>query len=1153
MGISDCLKERILVLDGAMGTMIQSLQLPDTAYEWVGEDCPCCHRQHTSQKGNNDVLNILAPDSIASIHQAYIDAGADLITTNTFSSNRISQQEYGMSEHVVELNREGARIARSVADACVGRKVWVVGTMGPTSKTLSLSPDMNHPEARAVDFGEMVAAYYEQASALIEGGVDVLMLETCFDALNAKAALYAIQQYNDSHALEEPFPVMVSVAVSDRSGRTLTGQTIEAFYQSVCHYPLLSFGMNCSLGAEAMLPMIRDISRFAHCPVSVHPNAGLPNEMGLYDEQPETTARFISQMVQEGLLNIVGGCCGTTPSHIRAIAKVVKGIRPRHADVPHDSLMRVSGLETYAIGTSITVPSFTNIGERTNVAGSRKFARLIAEQKYEEAAIVALHQIDNGASVIDINMDDAMLDSRKEMETFVRYIENDPGIARAALMIDSSDWSTIIAGLQNAQGKCIVNSISLKNGEQDFLQKAREIRRYGAAVVVMAFDEDGQATIYERKIAICQRAYKLLVDIGFPAEDIIFDVNVLSIGTGIAEHANYGVDFIRAVAWVKQHLPGAKTSGGISNLSFAFRGNNPVREAMHSAFLYHAIKAGLDMGIVNPSMLKVYDDIEPALLERVEAVILNETPNATERLIDMAEKLKGTSSSSAESGAEQLQWRSGNVEERLSHSLSQGIEDYLETDLQEALQTYGGNPVSIIEGPLMQGMEHVGQLFGEGKMFLPQVVKSAKVMRKAVEILQPYLSKGQIQAPVAHHPTIVLATVKGDVHDIGKNIVGIVMGCNGFHVIDLGVMVSNETILDAVKQYQPSIVAVSGLITPSLKEMEELCRLFQQHRLTIPVFVGGATTSPVHTAVKLAPLYDGLVAYGSDASYSSVLAKRYLADPLVTTQQVKAEQQMLRDQYEQRKQELVSEEEAERHAPVLAFTGKPWADAHVLDAVADGLASCTLDDVEPLIDWRMLLYFWGFRGQSLQEIIVNAEAQKTLNEARALFEELKGRGLLQPKGLLRFFTARRQGNDILFADGQRMNMPRNRVKGGKYRSLSDFLPKDYDVPVGLFCLTTSAPHDTKTYEGLMHHALSARVVEATAEWMEQRLVAATGQKIIRPAIGYPLCPDHSLKRVLFDMTDAERVLGVSLTENYSILPSATVCGLVISHPEACYS
>ena len=1153
MGISDCLKERILVLDGAMGTMIQSLQLPDTAYEWVGEDCPCCHCQHTSQKGNNDVLNILSPDSIASIHQAYIDAGADLITTNTFSSNRISQQEYGMSEHVVELNREGARIARSVADACVGRKVWVVGTMGPTSKTLSLSPDMNHPEARAVDFEEMVAAYYEQASALIEGGVDVLMLETCFDALNAKAALYAIQQYNDSHALEEPFPVMVSVAVSDRSGRTLTGQTIESFYQSVCHYPLLSFGMNCSLGAEAMLPMIRDISRFAHCPVSVHPNAGLPNEMGLYDEQPETTARFISQMVQERLLNIVGGCCGTTPSHIRAIAKVVKGIRPRHADVPHDSLMRVSGLETYAIGTSITVPSFTNIGERTNVAGSRKFARLIAEQKYEEAAIVALHQIDNGASVIDINMDDAMLDSRKEMETFVRYIENDPGIARAALMIDSSDWSTIIAGLQNAQGKCIVNSISLKNGEQDFLQKAREIRRYGAAVVVMAFDEEGQATIYERKIAICQRAYKLLVDIGFPAEDIIFDVNVLSIGTGIAEHANYGVDFIRAVAWVKQHLPGAKTSGGISNLSFAFRGNNPVREAMHSAFLYHAIKEGLDMGIVNPSMLKVYDDIEPALLERVEAVILNETPNATERLIDMAEKLKGTSSSSAESGAEQLQWRSGNVEERLSHSLSQGIEDYLETDLQEALQTYGGNPVSIIEGPLMQGMEHVGQLFGEGKMFLPQVVKSAKVMRKAVEILQPYLSKGQIQAPVAHHPTIVLATVKGDVHDIGKNIVGIVMGCNGFHVIDLGVMVSNETILEAVKQYQPSIVAVSGLITPSLKEMEELCRLFQQHRLTIPVFVGGATTSPVHTAVKLAPLYDGLVAYGGDASYSSVLAKRYLADPLVTTQQVKAEQQMLRDQYEQRKQELVSEEEAERHAPVLAFTGKPWADAHTLDAVADGLASCTLDDVEPLIDWRMLLYFWGFRGQSLQEIIVNADVQKTLNEARALFEELKGRGLLQPKGLLRFFTARRQGNDILFADGQRMNMPRNRVKGGKYRSLSDFLPKDYDVPVGLFCLTTSAPHDTKTYEGLMHHALSARVVEATAEWMEQRLVAATGQRIIRPAIGYPLCPDHSLKRVLFDMTDAERVLGVSLTENYSILPSTTVCGLVISHPEACYS
>ncbi len=1160
MGIRDCIKDRILVLDGAMGTMIQSLQLPDAAYEWTGEACPCCHLQHASQKGNNDVLNILAPDAIASIHQAYVDAGADLITTNTFSSNRISQQEYGMAGHVSELNRQGARIARRVADACHDRKVWVVGTMGPTSKTLSLSPDLNHPEARAVSFEEMAAAYHEQVEALIEGGVDMLMLETCFDALNAKAALYAIQQYNADHKISEPFPVMVSVTVSDRSGRTLTGQTIEAFYQSICHYPLLSFGMNCSLGVEDLYPFIRQLAPQLPCAVSLHPNAGLPNEMGQYDQEPEVMGRWIRQMAEEGLLNIAGGCCGTTPDHIRAIALAVQGVKPRPLCPRQDFFLKVSGLEVYDIGISAnsgaTSATFTNIGERTNVAGSRKFARLIAEQKYDEAAIVALHQIDNGASVIDINMDDAMLDSRKEMEAFIRYIENDPGIARAALMIDSSDWPTIIAGLQNAQGKCIVNSISLKNGEQDFLQKARELRRYGAAVVVMAFDEQGQATVYERKTAICQRAYQLLRNIGFPAEDIIFDVNVLSVGTGIEEHANYGLDFIRAVAWVKQNLPGAKTSGGISNLSFAFRGNNPVREAMHSVFLYHAIRAGLDMGIVNPSMLQVYDDIEPTLLKRVEAVILNQSPEATERLIALAETMKEHAQKNAAAVPEQQEWRSWKVEERLGYALSKGVEDHLEADLQEALETCSGDAVRVIEGPLMQGMERVGQLFGEGKMFLPQVVKSAKVMRKAVAILQPFLPNAQQQTSGSQQPTIVLATVKGDVHDIGKNIVGIVLGCNNFNVIDLGVMVPNEAILEATLKYNPVLVGVSGLITPSLKEMEDLCRLFQQHHLTIPIFVGGATTSPVHTAVRLAPLYDGLVAYGGDASNSSVMAKRYLADPLATTQQLKAEQQDIREAYELRKQPIVSFEEANRRAPVLAFPRHPWAEPDQLRTIESEAAALTLDDVEPLIDWRMLLLFWGFRGETLQQQLVHDEARKTLDDARRLLLRLKASGALRPQALLQFEMARRQDNDIRFDDGHCMPMLRSQQADGHCRSLADFLPADTSVPVGLFCITTAdSPADNldkKTYEGLMHHALRARVVEAAAEWIDRRLTEATGAKLIRPAIGYPVCPDHALKRILFDMTGAGQRLGVTLTESYSIQPSTTVCGLFISHPEACY-
>lgn len=1154
MRFEDCLKERILILDGAMGTMIQSLQLPDSVYEWTGEACPCCRQRHSSQKGNNDMLNILAPDAIASIHQAYVDAGVDLITTNTFSSNRISQHEYGTAEHVRELNLKGAQIARRVADACSDRKIWVVGTMGPTSKTLSLSPDLNHPEARTVSFEEMAEAYYEQAEALTSGGVDLLMLETCFDALNTKAALYAIQRLNDEQQRAEPFPVMVSLSINDRSGRTLTGQTTEAFYNSISHYPILSFGMNCSLGAEALHPHVRELNNYTRCAVSLHPNAGLPNEMGLYDERPETTARHLRLIAEEGLVNIVGGCCGTTPAHIRAIADAVRGMTPRKVILPTDNRLKVSGLEVCHIGASGDA-SFTNIGERTNVAGSRKFARLIAEKKYDEAATIAQHQIENGASIIDINMDDAMLDSRKEMETFVRYIENDPNISRAALMIDSSDWPTIVAGLQNAQGKCIVNSISLKNGEEDFVRKARELRRYGAAVVVMAFDEEGQATVYERKIAICQRAYKLLLSIGFPAEDIIFDVNVLSVGTGIEEHANYGIDFIRAVEWIKNNLPGAKTSGGISNLSFAFRGNNIVREAMHSAFLYHAIRVGLDMGIVNPSMLQVYDDIDPQLLTDVEDVILNRRSDATERLIVLANELKNNSKEAEANSPALQEWRTWKVEERLAYALSKGIEDFLASDLHETLQACHQDPIEVIEGPLMKGMERVGQLFGEGKMFLPQVVKSAKVMRKAVEILQPFMPNTQ-HTPNVQHPTIVLATAKGDVHDIGKNIVGIVLGCNNFQVIDLGVMVPNETILEATLKYNPVMVGVSGLITPSLKEMEDLCRLFQQHHLTTPISVGGATTSPIHTAVKLAPLYDGLVAYGGDASYSSVLAKRLTTSALATACQIKAEQQAIREDYERKRQETVSIEEACRlMRPLPSPPYKNWIDDETIKALEEKVASLTVTDVADRIDWRMLLMFWGFRGESLDRQLQNEEARKTLGEAKEMLRRLMAEDKIRLRSLLQFEKGRRKDNDILFANGYTMPMQRNLIKGSDHRSLVDFLPADRSVPVGLFCITAdttdpSGKHDHTSYEGLMTHALCARIVEAAAEWIDSQI--DVGIKRIRPAIGYPICPDHALKKTLFQMTGAEEKLGVALTESYAIQPSTTICGFFIAHPDAHY-
>ena len=1199
MTIDEQLRQRILILDGAMGTKIQSLGLTVDVY----------HRGRFAQwpvslAGNNDVLCLTAPEVIAGIHQQYIDAGADIIATNTFSANRISQHEYGCEQLAREMACEGAHIARKIADtyhsAPNTRHIWVAGSMGPTSKSLSLASDMNDPASRSITFDEMAEAYGEQAEALIEGGADLLLIETCFDALNAKAALYAVQQLNERLHLE--IPVMVSATINDRSGRTLTGQMLEAFYISISHYPhLVSFGLNCSFGVTDLRPFVEQLSARIPVNLSLYPNAGLPNEMGEYDELPEFTASHLQQMAEAGLLNIAGGCCGTDESHIRAISTALKGLTPRQLPVV-DSRLWLAGLEPLLVDRE--TQNFTNIGERTNVAGSRKFARLIAEKKYDEALTVARHQIEGGAAIIDINMDDAMLDSRQEMQTFCRYISNDPAVSRSVLMIDSSDWPTVLAGLKNAQGKCIVNSISLKNGEQDFLSKARELRRLGAAVVVMAFDEEGQATDYERKIVIAQRAYNLLTGIGFPPQDIIFDVNILSVGTGLSEHQAYAVDFIRAVAWIKQHLPLAKTSGGVSNLSFSFRGNNKVREAMHSVFLYHAISAGLDMAIVNPAMLQVYDDIEPSLLKAVEDVILNSDDDATERLISLAASLLIPPGDGAESRRENRRAQDGaaggtlagssaaggalagspgergeTVEARLAYALSKGISDHLAEDIPEALQKYG-RPIDVIEQPLMQAMEHIGQLFGEGKMFLPQVVKSAKVMKEAVALLNQAFSQQQtafsqqqtafsqqptangqqptansLRAPhsylqVGEQPTVVMATANGDVHDIGKNIVAIVLGCNGFNVIDLGVMVPGETILQETLQRKPCLVGISGLITPSLKEMEQLCRLFQQHGLQVPIVVGGATTSAVHTAVKLAPLYDGCVFYGGDASQTSLLAKRLQMDAEATIAQIKSEQEQLRSAYNEHHAELVPYDEANRRAPVfqtinscqIAISHQPSAISHQLTALL------------PLIDWRMFLLFWGFKGETLQQLLVNPEAEKTLQEGKQYLQRAIDNNLIQVQTLCRLEPATRRGNDIVLADGTLLPMLRSQSVAGHFLCLADYFDGQQPSPLGLFTVVARPvvqPADDA--ERLMNHALCARLAEAAAEWLQGSGFTANVQSpMLRVAFGYATCPDHSLKRVVFDRLDAERQLGITLTDHYSIQPSTSVCGLFICHPEARY-
>ncbi len=1147
------LSKRILILDGAMGTMLQRKGL----------------------QGNSESFNLTNPETIGEIHNEYIEAGADIITANSFSANSISQSEYNLSEKAGQMAEAAARIARKAADEAP-RKIWVAGSVGPTSKSLSLAQNINDQIFRPYSFDGMAEAFEVQIRGLVKGGVDLLLFETCFDALNTKAALYAIGHIPEASDI----PIMISASMSDRSGRTLTGQTMEAFYRSVQHCSPLSFGLNCSLGAEEMIPLIAEVASFATCAVSCYPNAGLPNEMGEYDETPSQMAESVRKMALAGSVNIVGGCCGTTPKHIKAVAEAVRGISPR-AIPGLDNVLYVSGLESVAVDRR---NNFTNVGERTNVAGSRKFAKLIAAGDYETGLQIAAGQIENGASIIDINMDDAMLDSRLEMEKFLRYVSNDPAVAKAAIMIDSSHWETLVSGLKNAQGKCIVNSISLKEGEEIFIEKAREIKALGADIIVIAFDEEGQATTYDRKVEICRRAYSLLTSkVGVRPCDIIFDVNVLPVGTGIPEHSRYGIDFIEAVRWIKGNLPGCRTSGGISNLSFSFRGNNTVREAMHSVFLYHAISAGLDMGIVNPGMLRVYDEIEPGLLKCVEDVILDSDAEATDRLIEKASRildeknsvgvsarpegpeatcaarpirengrlaasggaLTGAESSNISSVAEPVE---AAVEERLVRALVKGDSSGLERDINECLTLYD-KPVEIIDGPLMSGMARVGELFGAGKMFLPQVVKSAKTMKNAVALLQPYIEERGGESEVKK-PRIVFATVKGDVHDIGKNITEIVLSCNGFEIVDLGVMVPKETILEKAAECSADLIGVSGLITPSLYQMEEICKEMTARGLDTPLLVGGAAASALHTAVRLAPLY-GHVFYGQDASASAVLANQLITDREGTEAAEHKKQEHLRKLYAQSSQKKAGHKPVEPFPAFSFIKGEPFGN---ISGKRLGI-----EEVEPFFDWNMFAAIWGIKSGTGHD-----ELRKLHADAHKEIDRLKDGNACQITISARFDGCHSEGDDIVSKD---FRLPMLRQEGE--RSLADFVPpKEYgfESPMGMFAISVrteshpsgcDCPACGTEYGPMLTRAVRLTLAEAASEWLSRHIHKElpsefSGAKVIKPAAGYSSCPDHTLKRDILRLLPESERLGITLLDSCAMIPDASICGLIFIHPEATY-
>ncbi len=1182
--LNDLLQQRILLLDGAMGTMIQRCKLDEADYR--GDrfaDWP------SDLKGNNDLLVLTKPDVIHDIHTRYLEAGADIIEANTFNATRVAMADYGMEDISYEINVEAARLARKACDAVEkdDRPRFVAGILGPTNRTCSISPDVNDPGFRNITFEQLADAYMESTRGLIEGGVDIILIETIFDTLNAKAAVYAVKQVFDEDAIE--LPIMISGTITDQSGRTLTGQLTEAFYNSLAHAEPISIGLNCALGPDDLRQYVQEMSRVSAYHVSAHPNAGLPNEMGGYDLGAEDMAEAIGEWADSGFLNIVGGCCGTTPDHIRAFASMIEGKAPRKIpDIPIEC--RLSGLEPCNIGEDSL---FVNVGERANVTGSARFKRLIMEEAYEQALSVAQQQVENGAQIIDINMDEGMLDSEAVMKRFLKLIAAEPEISRVPVMIDSSKWEIIEAGLRCVQGKGIVNSISLKEGEDAFIEHATKVRRYGAAVLVMAFDEQGQADTYERKVEICTRSYKVLTEqVGFPPQDIIFDPNIFAVATGIEEHNNYAVDFIEATRAIKQNLPHALVSGGISNVSFSFRGNNPVREAIHSVFLYHAINAGMDMGIVNAGQLAVYDELPEELREAVEDVIQNRTDTATDHLLEIAPKYVGDGSAAV--SKEDLAWREKPVNERLAHALVKGITDYIDEDTEEA-RLAAERPLHVIEGPLMDGMNIVGDLFGEGKMFLPQVVKSARVMKKAVAHLMPYLEAEKDAANLSNGK-ILMATVKGDVHDIGKNIVGVVLQCNNYEVIDLGVMVPAETILSEADKQQVDIIGLSGLITPSLDEMVHIASEMERLGLKLPLMIGGATTSRIHTAVKIDPKYSNAAVYVADASRAVGVAGELLSEERseAYVQGVKDEYVQMREKRSQREstRKFVTLEQARANSfeddwdnytpPVPTFTGIKTFDDYDLAELVD------------YIDWTPFFHAWELAGKYpkiLNDKVVGEEATRLFEDAQAMLKQILDEKWLKARAVIGFFPANSFDDDILvFSDEQRddvttvlhhLRQQLAKPKGRPNWCLSDFIaPAETELQdyIGAFAVTTGIGIDEHVkrfedshddYSSIMLKALADRLAEAFTEHMHERVrrefwgYAADEQfsneeligedyQGIRPAPGYPACPDHTEKRTLWELLQPDTNAGIEITDSFAMSPAASVSGWYFSHPKSQY-
>ncbi len=1182
--MQDVVKEKILLLDGAMGTMIQTYNLSEEDYR--GERF---EDYHMDIKGNNDILSITQPDIIEKIHGQFLEAGADIIETNTFNANSISQDDYDMSDIAYELNLASSKVARKIADKYTAENPdkprFVAGAIGPTNKTASLSPDVNNPGYRAVSFDELVACYKEQAKGLVDGGVDAILIETVFDTLNCKAALFAVDTLFEE--IGKKLPIMVSGTITDASGRTLSGQTVEAFWISVSHMNLFSVGLNCALGAKELRPHIQSLSNIASCYTSAYPNAGLPNEFGEYDQGPSDMQVLVKDFVESGFVNILGGCCGTTPSHIKAMADIVDNIIPR-TKPEKSNFSNYSGLEPLIVRKDL---NFINIGERTNVTGSKKFARLIKSKKYEEALTVANHQVEGGAQIIDVNMDEGLLDSKEEMKNFLNLLMSEPDIAKLPIMIDSSKFEVIEEGLKCVQGKCIVNSISMKEGIEQFKKHANIVRKYGAAAVVMAFDEEGQADTIERKVDICKRAYDILVnEVNFAPEDIIFDPNIFAVATGLEEHNKYAMNFIEATRQIKAACPYAKVSGGVSNLSFSFRGNNVVREAMHSAFLYHAIEAGMDMGIVNAGMMEIYEDIPKDLLVLVEDVLFDRKENATEALITFAENVKG----SGKTLVQNLEWRDSSVEKRLEHSLVRGITEFIDEDIEEARQKYP-TPISVIEGPLMNGMNVVGDLFGAGKMFLPQVVKSARVMKKGVAYLNPFIEAAKAGSGASTKGKILLATVKGDVHDIGKNIVGVVLACNNFEIIDLGVMVPCAKILQVAKEENVDIIGLSGLITPSLDEMVYVAKEMEREGFKVPLLIGGATTSKIHTAIKVEPHYSGSTIHVLDASRSVAVASTLTSD----NEDAKSNYILdVKQSYEELRIKRKASTSTKTYIPLeKARLNKFSTDWNSMKFHAPKeLGVNSVDDLDlslllDFIDWTPFFSSWQLKGKYpkiFENKIVGVEAKKLFDDAQKMLDQIVKEKWIKASGAWGLFPANTEEDDIvLYTNNDRekvldtiycLRQQRKKVQGLPNLSISDFVaPKGYEDYIGAFAVTTGLNIEDKVeqfkvdnddYSSIMLKALADRLAEAFTEYLHHKVrtmywgynnevldnedLIAEKYQGIRPAPGYPACPDHTQKTTIFNILDAQNKTGIKLTESLAMYPAASVSGFFFSHPESKY-